>query len=436
MAQNSLDKRAPSNPEPARPADGDKLRILVLDEEFPYPVNTGKRTRSFNLYRRLSRIAEIRYVAYGDHDSDAVKCFRTEGLEPVPVTGQIPRKDGMAFYLRLLRNLVSPLPYIVTSHYTRRYELAVRSNVSEFDPHLIVCEWTPYSYYVRDIFDTQVLLSTHNIEADIWRRYFENESNPARKWYIGEQWRKVRRFEKECLNWVDAAIAVSSQDEEKLRQIRPDLRTLVVPNGVDLDYFTPLPHPAARNRLVFTGSMDWRPNQDAARHFAFEILPELRLLSPDVTCSFVGRSPPADIRSLADIHGIEITGTVDDVRPYVEKACLYIVPLRIGGGTRLKILEALAMGRAVVSTSIGAEGLELVDGKHIILADEPLSFARRVHELMQNPSRCKELGAEGRKLVERKYGWNALARTMEDFVKDVNTVPAARALKNRIERAN
>lgn len=407
----------------ANMADREPLRILVLDEEFPFPVNTGKRTRSFNLYRRLSRNSKIRYLAYGELDSETARHFRTEGLEPVPVSAQLPRKDGAAFYFRLLRNLASPLPYIVTSHYSRAYELAVRSNISEFRPHLVVCEWTPYSYYVRSIPQTRVLLSTHNIEADIWRRYFENESNIARRWYIGEQWRKVQRFEKECLNWVDAAIAVSNQDQEELRQIRPDLRTLVVPNGVDLEYFAPLPQPSMRSRLVFTGSMDWRPNQDAARYFAYEILPALKSLTSEVTCSFVGRAPPADIRNLASIPGMEITGTVDDVRPFVEKASVYVVPLRIGGGTRLKILEALAMGRAVVSTSVGAEGLELVDGKHILLADEPVEFARLVHKLMQNPSLCEELGAEGRKLVEQRYGWNALARSMEDFVMTVTMSP-------------
>lgn len=395
------------------------LRILILDEEFPYPVNTGKRTRSFNLYRRLSRHFDIRYLAYGNGDSEAARCFRYEGLQPVPVDAQLPRKNGATFYLRLLGNLASRLPYIVTSHYSQAYEHAVRSSISEFRPDLIICEWTPYSYYVRDIPEARVLLSTHNIEADIWRRYFENESNIARRWYIREQWRKVRRFEKDCLNWVDAAIAVSNQDEDELRQIRADLRTLVVPNGVDLEYFVPLPHPVARNRLVFTGSMDWRPNQDAARYFAYEILPALRSLAPDVTCSFVGRDPPDDIRSLASIDGMDITGTVVDIRPFVESASVYVVPLRIGGGTRLKILEALAMGRAVVSTSVGAEGLELVDGKHILLADEPASFARLVHKLMQNPALCEEIGAEGRRLVEQRYGWDALAKSLEDFVTTV-----------------
>jgi glycosyltransferase involved in cell wall biosynthesis len=165
--------------------------------------------------------------------------------------------------------------------------------------------------------------------------------------------------------------------------------------------------------------MDWRPNQDGARYFIREILPLLRLARPDLECTFVGRNPPADIQRLAEVPGIHITGTVDDVRPYVESASVYVVPLRIGGGSRLKILEALAMGRPVVSTPIGAEGLDVVHDRHLVLADDPRSFAQSVLRLLNDSERCRELAAEGRRLVEQHYGWDALAERFGCFIREV-----------------
>ena len=354
------------------------MRILVLDEEFPYPTNNGKRTRSFNLYRRLAAQFDIRYIGYGEDISTGADALRSAGIEPVAVPASVPAKHGLVFYLRLLANLLSPLPYIVTSHYSRVYRQAVRKNLASFQPSLLVCEWTPYAVYARGLSSVKKLVSTHNIEAEIWQRYYENERNWLRRWYIGRQWRKVERFERAALHWVDSALAVSEQDRSRLVQRCPGLRTAVVPNGVDLDFFRPTPQPAQRRHLVFTGSMDWRPNQDAARYFIRDILPLLRQARPDVECTFVGRDPPADTRALANVPGVHITGTVDDVRPYVERAAVYVVPLRIGGGSRLKILEAMAMGRAVVSTTVGAEGLDVVHDRHLLLADAPRSFADSV----------------------------------------------------------
>lgn len=394
------------------------MKILVLDEEFPYPTNTGKRTRSFNLYRRLAASFKIRYVGYGEQNSAEAEALRLVGIEPVAVPTRVPPKQGPAFYLRLLANLLSPLPYIVTSHYSRIYEGVVRSNLVEFNPDLVLCEWTPYTIYAKSL-SVKKLVATHNIEADIWKRYYENEINRLRRCYIREQWRKVERFEREALSWVNGALTVSDLDRMRLLQNQSDLPIMVVSNGVDLDYFRPMPQPERRQHVVFTGSMDWRPNQDAARYFVSEILPLLRRSRPDLECIFVGRSPPADIQALAAMPGVHITGTVDDIRPYVSRAAVYVVPLRIGGGSRLKILEALAMGRAVVSTTVGAEGLDVVPDRHVVLVDDPRAFAKSVSQLLDDPERCLDLATEGRRLVERCYGWDALADQFKRFIQEI-----------------
>jgi polysaccharide biosynthesis protein PslH len=400
------------------------MKILVLDEEFPYPLNTGKRTRSFNLYRRLATRFQIRYVAYGDGGSIAANGVRVAGIEPIAVPAEIAPKQGAAFYFRLLGNLFSPLPYIVTSHYSKIYASITRSQLAEFQPDLLLCEWTPYAVYAKGITGVIKAVSAHNVEADIWRRYYQTEKNRARRWYIGEQWRKVQRFERTALSWVDGAISVSAADRTQLQQSRPELPIGVIPNGVDLDYFSPTEQPSSRQHLVFTGSMDWRPNQEAARYFVSRIFPLLRQELPQVECTFAGRDPPPHIRALAQVPGIRITGTVDDVRPYIERAAVYVVPLQIGGGSRLKILEALAMGRPVVSTSVGAEGLELANQRHLVLADDPVAFANAVLRLLQDPARCLDLSSAGRRLVEQKYGWDSIAEKLEGFIRELSSRPA------------
>lgn len=267
------------------------MRILVLDEEFPYPTNNGKRTRSFNLYQRLATHFQILYVGYGKKNSIAPEALRMQGIEPVTVLAKIPQKHGAFFYLRLLANLFSPLPYIVTSHYSRIYQETVRDCLARFQPDLVLCEWTPYAVYVKELASVKKVVSTHNIEADIWQRYHENETNWFRRLYIREQWRKVQRFEQVALGYMDGALTVSDLDCNRLLQAHPGLPIAVIPNGVDLHYFQPLLQPECRRHLVFTGSMDWRPNQDAARYFVREILPLLRQVHHDLECTFVGRNP-------------------------------------------------------------------------------------------------------------------------------------------------
>jgi sugar transferase (PEP-CTERM/EpsH1 system associated) len=403
------------------------MKIMILDEEFPYPANTGKRTRSFNLYRRLAGKFQICYLAYGEAGSMGTNALREQGIEPIAVCDRVPPKHGAMFYLRLIANLCSALPYIVTSHHSRMYQLAVRDALTRFQPDVVLCEWLPYVIYAKTLSTVTRLVSAHNIEADIWRRYHETERNAARRWYIRRQWRKVERFERAAVHWVDGALAVSALDRAELRRSRTDLPTRIVPNGVDLDYFSPTPQPHCRRQLVFTGSMDWRPNQQAARYFAGEILPRLRGSRPQLECTFVGRDPPSEIRALERMPGIHVTGTVDDVRPYVERAAVYIVPLQIGGGSRLKILEALAMGRPVVSTGVGAEGLEVRNQQHLILADDPAHFAYEVLRLLDDPVRCAELGNAGRQLVEEKYGWDRSAGELEAFIREMASPRAQRA---------
>jgi glycosyltransferase involved in cell wall biosynthesis len=227
------------------------------------------------------------------------------------------------------------------------------------------------------------------------------------------EWRKVRRYEARTCARARLTLTVSDVDRTALASLAPGAAIAAIPTGVDIDYFAPDGTRETPASLVFTGSMDWYPNDDAVRHFMATVLPRIRAEIPDASLTVVGRRPAAGLREAAARAGVAVTGTVDDVRPYVAAAAVYVVPIRIGGGTRLKIFEALAMGKAVVSTTIGAEGLPLVPGEHFLRADEPGEFADAVVSLIRNPSRRRALGRAGRRLVQERYAWSRIAREFE-----------------------
>jgi sugar transferase (PEP-CTERM/EpsH1 system associated) len=395
------------------------LKILVLDEEFPWPLNTGKRIRSYNLAAALAARHHVSYLAYGSDDSPAFRALAEAQLHPVAVPAPDRRKQGAGFYVRLLLNLFSPLPYIVSSHRSTAFQAAVDQQVKSGGFDMVICEWTPYAIFVRDFRRPKRVLVAHNIESHIWQRYEEHETQPLRRWYIARQRAKVQAFEKAAFGWVDGATAVSEGDAAEIRALGSRRPVTVVDNGVDTDYFKPGGGAGDPGKLVFTGSMDWRPNQDAAHWFVAEIWPRLRAARPALTCAFVGRDPPADVVELGRTPGITITGTVPDVRPMIGAAAAYVVPLRIGGGSRLKILEALAMGKAVISTRVGAEGLRLVDGQHLLLADRPEDFAATVLRVVDDAALRRRLGEAGRAQVLEHYRWTSIAARYLDFLQQV-----------------
>ena len=395
------------------------MKILILDEEFPFPLNTGKRIRSFNLARRIARRHEVHYMAYGTADSVSFEELKKNDIHPLVVPYQVPPKSGLLFYSRLLANLFSQYPYIVSSHYSEIFQRNLNIILNQIGPDLIICEWSPYAIFVKNVDHPKKVIVAHNIENRIWERYYENERHPIKKWYIKRQMQKVARFEHAAFNWVDGATAVSRIEAGEIQSYNSSLKVQTVENGVDLEYFQPDYEGKVGNELIFVGSMNWRPNQDAIQYFVEDIFPLVRARYNTIVANFVGQNPPLHITRLGNIPGIRIIGQVDDVRPFVHDGAVYIVPLRIGGGTRLKIIEALAMGKAVVSTSVGAEGLDVVDGQHIMLADSSREFADQIILLMENRELRRRLGQTGRNLVESRYGWDMLADKLEKFLTSV-----------------
>lgn len=397
------------------------MRVLVVDEEIPYPLNSGKRLRTFNLLKPLASRHDITFVCrqHGHLAEVQLRAMKEAGIRTIVVPHPIRQKSGVAFYLSLLVNLSSRYPYSVSSHRSRLLIASLRKLIKECGYDLLHCEWTPYAVNLQQIFSTlPSIVDAHNIEAMIWKRNFQVERNTLKKWYIYLQWKKMASFEKCFFPQFTRCVAVSEQDKEQIAQQVGTDRVDVVANGVDVVYFQRQDTaPVVMNlkeQLVFTGSLDWRPNVDGLLYFLDSVFPLIQQRIPSCTLTIVGRNPLPTLRSAVNGRkDVILTGTVEDVRPYMETAAVYVVPLRIGGGSRLKILEAQAMKLPVVSTTIGAEGLEVTHGQNILLADTPTTFAAAVTSLLQDRQHAKDLGEEGRALVVDKYQWHLLADRLE-----------------------
>jgi glycosyltransferase involved in cell wall biosynthesis len=264
----------------------------------------------------------------------------------------------------------------------------------------------------------------HNTEYVLQQRAFETDVRQPRRWiaalYSLIQWKKLNRYEATVCRLADQVVAVSEADKAALQRLMPGLEVTVVPNGVDIEFYngqSKFGHwdlDIGHCSLVFTGKMDFRPNVDAVLWFCQEVLPLVRRKVPNVRFYIVGQSPHHRILRLADDPAVTVTGYVDDVRPYIAGARVYVVPLRIGGGTRLKVLEAMAMGKPIVSTSLGCEGFQgLVPGRELSLADTPEEFAQRVIELLDDASRRERLGQAARRFVEKQYDWRLIVPKLE-----------------------
>jgi len=261
----------------------------------------------------------------------------------------------------------------------------------------------------------------------IWKRLARTGTGWLRRMILENEWRRLRRYERHACEKVERTITVSGDDRDLLRSMAPHGSIFAVPTGVDTQYFSPRPDASERREVVFVGSMDWYPNEDAMRWFVENALPALRKRVPDVFVTAVGRNPSPKFTRDMQAHNVHVTGTVNDVRDFMARAAVCMVPLRVGGGTRLKIFEGLAMGKATVTTTVGAEGLPLVDGREVAFADHPDDFADRIAGLLLDPERRKELGEAGRELVVSRYAWSRVAK---EFALLCQTACLAPAPKN------
>jgi len=391
------------------------VRILWLKTELLHPVDKGGKIRTYNMLKELKRAHRVTYLTLDDGSASADdRAKATEYChELICVPHQRREKFTPGFYVELLLNLVSSQPYAIKKYTTA----AMMQEISELERKrafdLLVCDFLAPAANVPRSLTTPTVLFQHNVEAMIWKRHYEVQANAVKKAYLYGQWRKMWKFEKEMCQRFDSVIAVSADDREQMKREYGAQSVFDVPTGVDTEFFRPSgaietsPH-----NIVFTGSMDWLPNEDGIRFFLREIMPLIKSKVPDSTLTVVGRNPPASLVEMSKSDSsLIVTGRVDDVRPYIEKAAAYVVPLRIGGGTRLKIFEAMAMEKAVVSTTIGAEGLPLEHGVELLLADEPQAFADAVVKVLTDASYAAELGRRAAANVRQNHGWEPVTES-------------------------
>jgi glycosyltransferase involved in cell wall biosynthesis len=314
-------------------------------------------------------------------------------------------------------NLLTSVPYSVQWNDCPRLREAVQRYNRANEVDIWQVEWAPYATTFLGASGMNWAMMAHDIQSFTWERYYRNETNLLKRWYIKKQWQRYRRYESRVFSEAPLTITVSDEDQQRAREHFSARRTTVVDNGVDVAHYQELaPRQPTRNasEILFLGNLEWRPNLDAVRLLLDEVFPAVLAAEPSARLCIVGRRPPSWLqRRGSETNRIEVHADVDDVRPFLYRCGAMAVPLRIGGGSRLKILEALACGMPVVASSIGAEGLRLQPGQHFALANETSEMARVLVEWMRNPAAALAMAEAGRSIVEAQYDWSVLAEKME-----------------------
>jgi len=402
------------------------MKILWVKAGGLVPPDSGGKIRSYNILRELARRHSVTFFSfYAAHNSDSHPDLRNLFDHVVCVPLRLPPPKSPAEMLDYGLRLFSSEPYSITKYCRPEVRRRLRTPLDEESYDVILCDFMAAAGVIPWDSPTPKILFTHNVEATIWRRHYEVATNPIWKAISRREWRKMEAAELRYLRLADRVLTVSEADRDAFGGFIDPAKLAVIPTGVDVDYFQPMSAEETPNSLVFTGSMDWLPNEDAIVYFSQAILPLIKQQCPEISLAVVGRSPSRKLQALAQTEkSIRLTGWVEDIRPYVARGSICIVPLRIGGGTRLKIFEAMAMSKAVVSTSIGAEGLPVRSGENILLADTPQDFADAVISLLRDPDRRKRLGAAARALVQEKYSWRIVAERFAAILEEAIARPA------------
>ncbi|HZU27754.1 MAG TPA: glycosyltransferase [Bryobacteraceae bacterium] len=392
------------------------MKLLWVKSDFLHPPDRGGQIRTLETLKRLHRRHEVHYIGLKQPGEDEGPRRAGEySSRWYAVEHVVPDKTSLAFAGQLARGLFDRVPVAVSRFRSRAMRRQLHALLARQKFDAVVCDFLFPAANIPDL--APVTLFQHNVEALIWQRRLAQANNPLQRAYIGLQARRMERFEREVCRSVGSIIAVSEQDAEIMRREYGAARVSAVPTGVDTDCFRRPEQVDAKTDLVFVGSMDWMPNIDGALWFANEVLPLIRKHVPECTLAVAGRRPAAEIQELARRDsGITVTGTIPDVRPWIWGARAAIVPLRIGGGTRIKIYEAMAAGTPVVSTTIGAEGLDVRNGDTILLADDAAGFADACISLLRRQEQAGRISGAARDLVSSRYSWDAVADAFEKLL--------------------
>ena len=391
------------------------MRVLWVKGGGLVPPDVGQRIRSYYLLRELVKRHRVTlFTFYAAHRNDQHVTLESMFERVLTVPLNIPERRSAREYVNFSRQLMSSVPYSISKYCLPVVARSLRELTSTENYDVIVCDFVLPAALIPWSHPCPKIIFTHNVETQIWKRHVEVTTNPLWKLIAWREYRTMASYEKHYLPLADHVLAVSEVDRKLLTQWVDSRKITVVPTGVDTEYFSPSAEEVQPNSTVFSGSMDWIPNQEGVLFFIEQILPLVRKEIPGASLTVVGRNPSEKLRAAAREGGVDVTGRVDDIRPHVRNATVYVVPLRVGSGTRLKIFEAMAMGKAMVSTTLGAEGLPVTDGENILIADSPEEFARAVVRLLCNPTERARLGAAARQLVEQSCSWSTVSRHFDE----------------------
>jgi glycosyltransferase involved in cell wall biosynthesis len=391
-------------------------KLLFLSHRLPFPPHNGAAIRTYNVLRLLSRHYELTALCFDRPDaatSGMPQEQRVRGLAAFAETSVFPipqLRSRVRLVWDHVRSLASAAAYTQFVYDSRGFADAVGQHVARGEFDLFHVDSLDLVRHLPALPREQTILTHHNTESALLRRRAGAEASSTRRWYLGLQARLLEGEERHWASRVGLNVVVSKEDADTLQALAGGGRFVVVPNGVDTDYFRP--SSPKRSGIVFVGGTNYFPNLDALRWFHSEVLPELRRRGCQAEARFVGRATPTEQAQFGATSGLTLTGYVDDVRPFVDEAACFVAPLRVGGGTRLKIVDAWSMGKAIVSTSIGAEGLATREGVNILLRDTAASFAEAIIQVLQDSSlRCR-LESAARRTAEEVYSWEVIDHDM------------------------
>jgi len=398
------------------------MRILVISDISPYPLVSGDRIREYNLLRRLADQHEVWLTGFMENPSDEYGVPHLASFCAGVEVVHTERHHPLYHIPGLLKYALSGRPLELKFLHSEKLIQKIRKLLTNvhFDLVMVINSHTALYWELLppDLRQKSVLVF-ENIEFSQYESIYRIENDPINKMRAWINLQMMRNWEPRYAGHFNRCITVSENDKDILTRANPDLKVDVIPNGVDTKIFHPLATPQGRADLLFIGKMSYAPCADAADYFSYAILPLIKREVENTRLWIVGREPPQKVLNLANGDDIQVTGWVQDVLPYYERCAICVVPLRAGGGTRLKILEAMALGRPVVSTSVGCEGIDVTDGVNILIADYPDDFAEKTVKLLRDENLQRVIAQNARKLVESQYDWDSIARKMMNILHEV-----------------
>lgn len=397
------------------------MRVLFVSLVFPLPANNGHTMRTLAMLQALAMAGHkttlLAFSTKGDHASAPELAQLCAAIETIPLAAE--SMTASANYWGRLQGIFSRLPYAVQRFYSPEMAERISAHLQSGLFDVVVSETI---FPVRNIPPTRtpIVIDQHNVEHVIFSRYAQLQKNPAKRLYATVEAARLRREERWCCSRAAVVLCCSQLDSREVQRLCPTTLVQVAPNVVDVDSYQPERSLEQASVVLYQGGMDWFPNRDAVEFFVNEIFPIIRREVPGLRFVIAGRSPTPEFRRrFAPFSDVEFTGTLPDLRPVIARAAVCVVPLRIGSGTRLKILEAAAMGKAVVSTALGAEGLEFRHGEEILLAEDPRGFAKSTALLLNRPDLRRALGEAARKRVEQSYSLSSLRAMIAEVLPSV-----------------